>query len=68
MTHKEIEDALEAMIDAQGMVAVMTALVNICDGKAMHLVENWQDRATGRVWHKGAKAIDKAMHAVDWPL
>jgi len=68
MTHKEIETALEAMIDSQGMVAVLTALEIICDEKANHLRHNWQDTATARVWERGSSAIGKALRAVDWPL
>ena len=67
MTHKEIEEMVETAIDSQGIVAVLTALVNICHEKAAHIESNWQDRNLAREWTTSAKRIDKAMHTGDWP-
>lgn len=68
MTHREIELTLEKMIDSQGMIPVLTALVLICDEKAQRVEETRQDRSISHRWTSGAKRIEKAMHGHDWPL
>ena len=35
-------DALEALIDRNGLAQVMLALVHICGGRAEHIRTNWQ--------------------------
>jgi hypothetical protein len=50
---------LESMIDSSSLADVLETLAEICDGKAQHIAENWQDhglaakwiQASGRVGH-----------------
>ena len=44
-------DALEALIDAAGIEAVVQGLSEICGVKAEHIASNWQDTALGLRFH-----------------
>jgi hypothetical protein len=43
-------DALEALVDASNLTAVVQALSEICDAKAEHIRANWQEDALARAW------------------
>lgn len=43
---------LESLIDSNGLASVVEALAEICYGKAAHLEENWQDKATAKDWER----------------
>ena len=45
ISHKDIEEFLEAAMDSQGSAAILTALVNICHDKAEHLRSNWANQS-----------------------
>jgi hypothetical protein len=63
-TPKEIEHALEAFIDAQGLTYVVTTLSVICAEKALHIRTNWQDTTTAKVWDADSRTLDKAARAI----
>lgn len=50
-------DGLEGLIDRYGLASVISALAEICDGKADHIETNWQDRVTARPWRRAARAL-----------
>jgi hypothetical protein len=43
-------DQLEELIDAYTLEDVIKGLEEICQGKAMHIESNWQDKVTARPW------------------
>ena len=45
-------DATEQQIDMAGMEEVLYALAEICEGKADHIVTNWQDRPLAAKWSR----------------
>ena len=45
-------DDLERFIDDRGIAEVMMMLVHICDEKACHIEENWQDAELAKAWFK----------------
>jgi len=49
LTEQE-RDALEALVDASNLMAVVQALSEICDAKAEHVRANWQDEPLARAW------------------
>lgn len=49
MTQEELQ-ALEELIDANTLNAVIEALGEICHEKAEHIRTNWQDKVTARPW------------------
>ena len=49
---------LETMVDRVGINNVLYALAHICNAKADHLTENWQDTAMAKVWGKRAAFFD----------
>lgn len=51
--------SLESMIDSDDLPSVLNAISEICDGKAEHLVTNWQDPASARLWSRAGKVIDR---------
>lgn len=53
---KEME-ALEAMIDAANVQAVLVGISEICGEKAQHIEDNWQDYGLAKVWATACGAI-----------
>ena len=53
---KDVFD-LETMIDRLGMVNTMLLLTHICEEKAEHVRENWQDEELAKRWHIVADAL-----------
>jgi len=60
MTDKSNLEQLEAIIDSIGLEMTVRAVAKICDEKAAHIAENWQDASTARVWAKGGAILDVA--------
>jgi len=50
-------EALEAIIDRRGIRNVLECLMTICNCKAEHLRENWQDEPAAKAWEKVAKSL-----------
>ncbi len=48
---------LETMIDRLGMAEIMFLLTHICDEKAEHIRENWQDEDLAKRWNIVAEAL-----------
>jgi hypothetical protein len=60
----DITEALEAMIDAHGLLHVLTGLSLVCSEKADHLRDNWQDIDGDYCWRKASKAIEVTANKV----
>lgn len=60
-TDTETNTNLERLIDANGLVAVIQELSTICNEKATHLAENWQETNSDQVktWKHNASYLDK---------
>lgn len=57
----ELDDTLEALIDAHDLQTVLNSIVRVCGEKADHLRTNWQDRQSARVWEDaGVKVMNVA--------
>jgi hypothetical protein len=54
------EQALERLVDRVGLKLVLEHLGNICEQKAEHIEEWWQDAPTAKVWREAAKHLDTA--------
>lgn len=54
-------DALEAMIDANGLEEVIDAVREICNLKSEHVATNWQDQDLARAWEKNAVKLEKVL-------
>ena len=48
---------LETMIDRLGMAEIMFLLTHICDEKAEHIREVWQDEELAKRWNIVAEAL-----------
>jgi hypothetical protein len=53
----EEEQTLERIIDRTSVQAVLESMSIVCGKKAEHLLTNWQDKTTARVWQKAEGAI-----------
>jgi hypothetical protein len=53
---KDVFD-LETMIDRLGMAEIMLLITHICDEKAEHIRENWQDEEMAKRWDIVAEAL-----------
>ena len=62
-TQKQM-DALEGLVDSAGLAIVLVALSNICNAKADHVREAWQDEALAARWEAAAVRIrdEQAEH------
>jgi hypothetical protein len=65
MPTKNLTAALEALVDAHGVHAVLLDLAFICAEKADHVRSNWRDEITAKAWMKASKVCDVAQAKVE---
>ncbi len=51
------EQQLERFIDTIGLPYMLEVLSNICQEKASHVRENWQDENLAKKWDKNSKML-----------
>jgi len=51
---------LERLVDLYGLSSVVQELHNICNAKALHVEENWQDDGLAKLWSRAGACILKA--------
>lgn len=56
---QELSIHLEEAIDKWGLAATLGIMVDIAEGKARHVEENWQDKGLARLWRRVAQRLDK---------
>jgi len=54
-----LTEKLEALIDANNLQDVLSALATVAAEKAEHLQNNWQDAASARCWLRASDAIER---------
>lgn len=54
------ESVLEGFVDRLGLCDVLASVANICNHKATHIRENWQDEQLAANWDRAAYLIDSA--------
>lgn len=57
MMNKDITEILENLIDKHGLLHVITGLELVCNEKAEHILHNWQDTKTAKVWNKASDSL-----------
>ena len=55
----ETKDTIEQIIDKVGISGICLLISEICNEKAQHVRENWQDENLARDWNHDARVIDK---------
>ena len=56
---KETEPhTLETMVDSYQLSGVILRLAEICEAKAQHIREAWQDADTANVWMRNARRLE----------
>lgn len=60
MSESNLTEQIEAMIDAHGLLHVLTAIELICAEKAEHLRANWQDKLLARDWDHASRIMGRA--------
>jgi hypothetical protein len=58
ITESVFKNQLEQLIDSKGLGHILNQLVDICNEKADHCLENWQDKELYRQWSKTATKLD----------
>jgi len=58
----ELSKSIESMIDTHGILGVIDALSNVCQLKAQHLEETWQDSEAVKEWIATANALRKTPY------
>ena len=53
-----IRDQLEGMVDRVSLSTVLSLLGTICQAKAEHVAENWQDDRMAKTWDKASRRLD----------
>lgn len=48
---------LEILIDQVGLQAVLLTIADICEQKASHIIESYDDEATAKPWDGAAGAV-----------
>ena len=61
----EVNNTLEALIDAYGLPAVLDALGTVCAAKAEHIAVNWQDATLAKTWERDATLLHKLAETVE---
>ncbi len=56
---KQLEDALEALVDHADVDRVIQALAQVCWAKSSHIEENWQDRVLAKYWSSLGHELNK---------
>src|ERR1700747_3132600 len=51
-------EALEKLVDANGLFGVLKMLSEVCHAKADHIAHNWQDTALANMWDNWAISLD----------
>lgn len=54
----QLREALEAFIDRDNVSTLLGFIVDICNEKSIHVLSNYQDEFTAKVWVKRAKLLD----------
>ena len=60
----QAQDALEALVDRWGLSGVLALLADVCNAKAEHVRENWQDESTAKSWEQDADTIMETSEEV----
>lgn len=69
MTRPEVNvEAVEKLIDAYGVKALLNAIAYICIEKGQHVFQTWQDRELCRAWEKVARGTANVAKDVDESL
>jgi hypothetical protein len=58
VTESNFKAELEQRIDSKGLNSILMQLVEICEEKAAHCAENWQDNILEACWTKTANKLD----------
>lgn len=51
-------ETLERMIDARSVAAVLAIVADVCQEKAQHIRENWQDEELAQAWERAARRVE----------
>jgi hypothetical protein len=60
-----LSEQLEQIIDSKGLPYVLDKLAEICQEKANHIRENWQDNKLGLEWDKIAWSIQQVSQKAE---
>ena len=58
------QDKLETAIDNFGLSTVLDMMTDICNEKADHIYESYQDASLSSAWEKAAKKIDNTAYTI----
>ena len=64
MDSKQLTDAVESLVDSTNVKAVLSALATVCEDKATHVADTWQDLRLAREWNRAAKCINDCANRV----
>lgn len=62
-THETLIDEVERLIDTHGLAAFLETTATVCNLKADHIRENWQDDATAQPWDRMGSRLATQVRA-----
>lgn len=65
MTERDLQDAIESLIDQTTLFAVIDAAACVASAKSEHIETNWQDKTTAGVWMNAAIVLAEASVKVE---
>lgn len=68
-----LDESLEPLLDRYSLLEILGSLSRICELKAQHLEEAWQDAASARCYRKAGVTLDNlashyAIKQVSWEV
>lgn len=57
----KLQNEVEALLDRHPIDELVAALAAVCDHKASHVLENWQDKHLAKLWQRNAIALDRVQ-------
>lgn len=54
---QESRERIEALIDETSLAEVLGAISQICDEKASHIDDNWQDKRLAKAWDRASAKL-----------
>jgi hypothetical protein len=57
----KLQNEVEALLDRHPIDELVAALAEVCDLKASHVLENWQDKHLAKLWQRNAIALNQVQ-------
>lgn len=60
-----MKDNIEQFIDKNGLISLLGAIEDICEAKAGHIIESYNDKELAKQWDKAVLLIIRAKNGIE---